>query len=167
MQCSFQNCIVEISLFFPLHNAQCVHKAHAGPFSIQAIPCGEPCTRSTACPLHDPECAWVYERPRIKPAHTCAGHVFSACGIDSCLKWFMSGAGGSAAFDVDVKPPSHPSLHLSSASCCSPFLSIRLPFFLSSFLPLFPSLTPTLSLSASHTLARTEVSVPSTHPMRD
>lgn len=107
------------------------------------------------------------ERPRIKPAHTCAGHVFSACGIDSCLKWFMSGPGGSAAFDVDVKPPSHPSLHLSSASCCSPFLSIRLPFFLSSFLPLFPSLTPTLSLSASHTLARTEVSVPSTHPMRD
>lgn len=131
--CTLQNCLVEnvkISL------VQRVHSALAGPeqslrtFGCSAaIPCGNPCTHSTNCLPHDPECACVYKKLQIKAANTCAGHVFSSCGLDSSLKRFRSVPGGSAAFDVNVKPPSRLSLHLSSASCCSPFLSIHRTFF--------------------------------------
>lgn len=94
--------------------------------------------------LHIIQVACMRMRPRIKAAHTdtCADHVFT------CLKQFSLRSSGP--FDVDVKLASHPSPHLSVTSCCSLFLSIHLPFFLSSFLPLFPSLTPTLSQQVIH-----------------
>lgn len=140
-----------MSLFFPRLPCMRVHNAHAGPFSRQTIPFSNPCTYSTNCPPHDPECACVYERPQTETAHTytCANRVFKAYEIVFGLKRFDPG--GAGAFNVDVKLPSHLSLPLSSASCCSPFLSILLPsFFLPSFLPHSLPITHTHSLSKSY-----------------
>lgn len=124
---------------------KCAHNAYAGPFIIQAIPCSQTVHSLHQLALHMilsmPVCVkGLKYKSQIHVQIMCRAHVGSTPAQEA----------PEAAFDVDVKLPSHLSPHLSSASRCSPFLSIRLLFFLPSSLSLFPSLTPTLSQQVIH-----------------